>query len=213
MRILHVTQSVNPVAGGPIEAIKLLSDAHRRLGHSVEIVSLDPPEAPWVAEFASTVQALGLRVSSYGYTPRLIPWLREHRRDFDIVVSHGLWQFNGFGTWRALHNSNTPFCVFPHGMLDPWFKRHYPFKHCKKWLYWLGAEHRVLRDAAGVLFTCEEERSQARRSFWPYRCHELVVSLGTASPARRAGAAARAVPRNIPEASEPAPAAFPWAHA
>jgi len=81
----------------------------------------------------------------------------NNRCDFDIVVSHGLWQFNGVATWRALRDSSTPFCVFPHGMLDPWFKRRYPLKHLKKWLYWLGAEYRVLRQADGVLFTCEEE--------------------------------------------------------
>ena len=31
-------------------------------------------------------------------------------------------------------------------------------------------------------FTCEEERLLARRSFWLYRCNEVVVSFGTASP-------------------------------
>jgi len=182
MKILHFTQSVNPLAGGTIEAIKRLAEAHQQQGHLVEVVSLDPPAAPWVAQSALTVHALGLRPSSYGYTPRLFPWMREHGREFDIVVSHGLWQFNGFATWRALSNSSTPFCVFPHGMLDPWFRKRYPLKHLKKWLYWLGAEHRVLRRADGVLFTCEEERLQARRTFWPYRCNEMVVSFGTAAP-------------------------------
>jgi glycosyltransferase involved in cell wall biosynthesis len=75
-----------------------------------------------------------------------------------------------------------PYYVFTHGMLDPWFKRTYPLKHLKKWLYWPWAEYRVLRDAAGVLFTSEEERLQARRSFWLYRAHEHVVAYGTAQP-------------------------------
>jgi glycosyltransferase involved in cell wall biosynthesis len=67
-------------------------------------------------------------------------------------------------------------------MLDPWFKRKYPLKHLKKWLYWPWAEYQVLRDAAAVLFTCEEERLLARQSFWLYRAHEAVASYGTDAP-------------------------------
>ena len=78
--------------------------------------------------------------------------------------------------WLALESLrkqgfHTPaYFVFTHGMLDPWFKRTYPLKHLKKWLYWPWAEYRVLRDAQAVLFTCEEERILARQSFWLYKC-------------------------------------------
>jgi glycosyltransferase involved in cell wall biosynthesis len=81
-----------------------------------------------------------------------------------------------------LHGTTTPYFVFPHGMLDPWFKQTYPLKHLKKWLYWPWAEYRVLRDAAGVLFTCEEERLLARQSFGLYRAKERVVAYGTGQP-------------------------------
>ena len=67
-------------------------------------------------------------------------------------------------------------------MLDPWFKRTYPLKHLKKWLYWLGAEHHILRSARAVFFTCEEERRLARQSFWLYRTHEAVSPLGIKEP-------------------------------
>jgi glycosyltransferase involved in cell wall biosynthesis len=72
--------------------------------------------------------------------------------------------------------------IFVHGMLDPWFKHKYPIKHLKKWLYWPWGEYRVLRDARAVLFTSEEERIQARRSFWLYRARERVVAYGTSPP-------------------------------
>jgi glycosyltransferase involved in cell wall biosynthesis len=49
--------------------------------------------------------------------------------------------------------------------------------------YWPWAEYRVLRDAAGVLFTSEEERRLARESFRLYHCREVVVNYGTAAPA------------------------------
>jgi glycosyltransferase involved in cell wall biosynthesis len=187
MRILHVIHSANPAGGGPIEAVKQLAAVHLRDGHGVEVVTLDDETAPWNAEAELRIHPLGSSVPGYGFSPKLIPWLRKRARDFDIVVSHGLWLFNGLAVWQALRGSETPYCVFPHGMLDPWFKRRYPLKHAKKWLYWQAVERRVLRDADAVLFTCEEERVQARQSFSPYRCNEIVVSFGTARPTGEAG--------------------------
>ena len=75
-----------------------------------------------------------------------------------------------------------PYFVFTHGMLDPWFKHTYPLKHIKKWLYWPWAEYRLLRDAQAVLFTCEEERLLARKSFWLYKVREAVINYGTGNP-------------------------------
>jgi glycosyltransferase involved in cell wall biosynthesis len=57
-----------------------------------------------------------------------------------------------------------------------------PNQKIKKLLYWPWAEYRVLRDAAGVLFTSEEERRLARESFLPYKTKEIVVNYGTAAP-------------------------------
>ena len=42
---------------------------------------------------------------------------------------------------------DTPYVVFPHGMLDPYFNRAYPLKFLKKLPYWLLAERRLLADA------------------------------------------------------------------
>jgi glycosyltransferase involved in cell wall biosynthesis len=67
-------------------------------------------------------------------------------------------------------------------MLDPWFKRTYPLKHVKKWLYWPWAEYRVLRDATRVLFTTQEECRLARESFSLYHANEAVVAFGTNRP-------------------------------
>ena len=87
-------------------------------------------------------------------------------------------------------------------MLDPWFKRQYPLKHVKKWLYWPSAEYRVLRDASAVLFTSEEERRLARRSFWLYRCNEMVINYGTAAPPADDGASADRFRRAFPSVGD-----------
>jgi glycosyltransferase involved in cell wall biosynthesis len=182
VRILRSIHSVNPALGGPIESVKQSSAVLVRRGHVVEIISLDAPNHSWVRECPVKVHALGPGRGRYGYTPAFTHWIKERHANYDAVIVQGLWQYSSFGVWRALRGTRTPYFVFPHGMLDPWFNRTYPLKHLKKLLYWPWAEYRVLRDAAAVLFTSDEERRLARESFSPYRCDELVVNYGTAAP-------------------------------
>lgn len=182
MRILHSISSVDPQAGGPIEGIKQIAAASHAAGHHIEILCLDDPAAPWVDACPLPVHAIGPAYGRYGYAPGLQTWLRQHHHEYDVIIINGLWQYSSFGVWRALRKTSTPYFVFTHGMLDPWFKRTYPLKHLKKWLYWPWAEYRVLRDAAAVLFTCEEERRLASQSFSLYRCNEYIVRYGTSAP-------------------------------
>ena len=184
MKILHVIHSVDPRGGGPIEGIRQLIPALAHLGVETEVMSLDAPGSPGTTDFPVPLHVTGpARFGPvYGYNPRAVPWLIENRGRFDAVIVNGLWQYTGFTVWRALHGTSTPYYVYPHGMLDPWFKRHYPVKHLKKWLYWPWAEYRVLRDAAAVLFTSEEERLLARQSFPLYQCREVVTGYGIAAP-------------------------------
>jgi glycosyltransferase involved in cell wall biosynthesis len=182
MKILRSIHTLNPAVGGPIESVKQSSLVLASRGHDVEIVSLDAPTDPWIRESSLAVHALGPGRGSYGYAPRFTSWIRERHEQYHAVIIHGIWQYSSLGVWRALRGTTTPYFVFPHGMLDPWFKRTYPLKHLKKMLYWPWAEYRVLRDAAAVLFTSGEEKRLARESFSPYRCNEVVVNYGTAAP-------------------------------
>ena len=182
MKILHILPSVDPQGGGPMEGVRQRGQRLVEMGHGVEVVTLDAPGAPFLAAFPLPVHALGPARGGYRYCPRLVPWLMQHAPGFDAVVIHGLWQYHSFGAWRALRRLGKPYFVFTHGMLDPWFKRTYPLKHLKKWLYWPWAEYRVLRDARAVLFTSEDERVLARESFWLYRARESIVAYGTAPP-------------------------------
>lgn len=199
LRVLHSIRSVNPHGGGPVEGVKQLAAVNRAAGHTVEVVSLDSPSDPWVRDFPLMCHAMGPAKGSYGYCERLVPWLKANGRNFDAVVVDGIWQYNAFGVWRALRGTRTPYFVFTHGMLDPWFKRTYPLKHLKKWLYWPWADYRVLRDARAVLFTCEEERRLARQSFWLYRCNERVVNFGTGAPVGEPGVQRALFEERFPE--------------
>jgi glycosyltransferase involved in cell wall biosynthesis len=179
LRILHALATVNPAYGGPLEGVRQISRINAAYGHVPEILSLDSPDDPWVSTLGFKVYALGPSFTAYGYTPRLVGWLKANRSNYDVVIINGIWTYNCFGVWLALRNTDTPYYVYTHGMLDPWFKYRYPWKHAKKWLFWPWAVFPVLRDARGVMFTCEEERILARKSFWLYDCNEIVVNYGT----------------------------------
>jgi len=188
MKVLHILPSVDPKGGGPMEGVKQYGHKFEELGHHVEVVTLDDPAEPCVAGYPLKVHALGPAMGSYRYAPKLTRWLELHAGDYDTIIINGLWQYHGFGAWRVLNRMKVPYFVFTHGMLDPWFKHTYPLKHIKKWLYWPWAEYRLLRDAQAVLFTCEEERLLARKSFWLYKVREEVINYGTGTPPSNVGA-------------------------
>jgi hypothetical protein len=90
MKVLHVIRSVDPRGGGPVEGVFSSSEVWFRHGHQRHVVSLDPPSAPWVATTRVPTYAVGpdsrfYRLARawipwlrYGYSPRLIGWLRAN---------------------------------------------------------------------------------------------------------------------------------------
>lgn len=203
LRILHVISSVNPKGGGPIEGLVQLARVNAEHGHHIEVASLDDPKDDWVRHCPVPCHPMGPNhIGKYRYSPRLVPWLRANRHRYDVVIVNGIWQYHAFAVWRALSGTSTPYFVYTHGMLDPWFKRHYPLKHLKKWLFWPWADYRVLRDAGAVLFTSEDERQLARKSFWLYQCREEVVKYGASEPPPGADAQRAAFLARFPDLAQ-----------
>jgi len=181
MRILHVMGTLDPAAGGPSQSVRVLM-SYASIGYVGEVVTFDDPEAPWLKTLAFPVHPLGPVGSTYGFNPRLVPWIRANRHRFDGIVVNGLWQYCGLAARRALSGTDTPYLVFTHGMLDPYFKHAFPLKHAKKWPYWLLAEYWNLRGAYRVLFTSEAEKQLAEESFWLHRWTPYVVPYGAKGP-------------------------------
>ena len=182
-KLLRVISSLNPISGGPIEGIKQFYQPMNILGVETEIVCCDDPKSPWLdASGLSVIHALGPSYTSYAYAPKLLSWLSNNVSRFDAVIIHGIWQYHAFAVRQSLLGSKIPYFVFTHGMLDPWFKKTYPFKHLKKWILWPWSEYRVLRDAKNVIFTSQEECLLARQSFWLYSAKEMVSPYGVSSP-------------------------------
>lgn len=185
MKILHVIGTADPQTGGTVEALRLSANVMFESGIEVEIATLDSPTAlPNVQEtFAYPVHFVGAdEPSYYGYSKRFKQWMHAHAADYDAVIIHGLWQYHSLAASRVCRKHSVPYFIFTHGMLDPWFNTTYPLKRLKKLLYWFWGENPGLRDATAVLFTTNEERLLARKSFPCYKVNEEVVGLGTHAP-------------------------------
>lgn len=182
LRILHVIYSLSLKYGGPPEGLRQIAEGYRKEGIHLEVVTLDAPDEEFLKEIAFPVHALGPVKSVYGYTPHLRPWLRNNVQAYDAIVIHGLWQYHSLATWRECKDK-VPYATFVHGALDPWFKKQYPLKHFKKWLYWRVFQYPVLRDAIAVLFTTQPERDQALLSFKVNHWKSVIVPYGTNPPA------------------------------
>jgi glycosyltransferase involved in cell wall biosynthesis len=180
MRILHIIQTLDPAAGGPSESVRSLM-TFSGIGYTGEAVTLDPPDAPFLKNFDFPVHALGPVPLKYGFSFRLLAWLQENARRFDGVIINGLWGFPGLAALLRIRG-RVPYMVFSHGMLDPYFKRAFPLKHLKKWIYWVLIEYWVLRNAYRVLFTTIEESELAKQSFWLHRWNGYVVPYGCDQP-------------------------------
>jgi glycosyltransferase involved in cell wall biosynthesis len=182
MRLLQVAGTLNPAYGGPCVVVNQLTRSLTDLGHSVDVVALDHPSAPWLTDLPGSPRAFGPAFGKYGYSRHLRLWLERHTPDYDAVTVHGIWQYQSQAVHAACRTTGVPYFLFVHGALDPWFGERYPRKHAKKALYWRLFEHRTLRDARAVIYTCEEERSLARTSFTPYQAREAIVGLGIQEP-------------------------------
>ncbi len=191
MKLLHIIGSVDPRSGGPIEGVLRQNEALALEGER-QIVSLDPANAPFLADLPIKVHALGPgpadRADSpwpwvrFRYAPPLVSWLKSNVRSFDAVIVNGLWNYSTMAAARVLPGCGVPYFVFTHGMMDPWFRDRYPLKHLAKQALWLLSEGRLLSRAKAVLFTTDEERRLARGVFWGHRYTERVVGYGTTEP-------------------------------
>jgi glycosyltransferase involved in cell wall biosynthesis len=182
MKLLQVIGTLNPEYGGPVEIITQLSLSLDNLGHRVEIVTLDKKYPLFSNVKHLIIHALGPSLGRYRLNLRLVFWLIKNARKFDVVICNGIWQYQSFAVWLASKIYAFPYFVFIHGALDPWFKKAFPIKHIKKWVYWHLVEHNVLRSARGVLYSSKGEQSSAPKTFKLEKVNGHIVNFGIFPP-------------------------------
>ncbi|GAA5118396.1 glycosyltransferase [Luteolibacter yonseiensis] len=184
---------MDPVHGGPCQGIRNSIPSLAKLGVANEVVSLDPPSAPFLGNDPFPIHAVGPAKGSWGYGAALVPWLVDNLPKFEAVIVHGLWLHHGYAVRKALSvirrrqpAEKVPrMYVMPHGMLDPYFQRDPSrrLKALRNLLYWNLMESKNVAEADGVLFTCEEELRLARETFRNYSPkREINVGYGVAAP-------------------------------
>jgi glycosyltransferase involved in cell wall biosynthesis len=149
------------------------------VGNPLEVLHLIHTLDPKTGGVYSAVKLLSEAMARAGIKSRISddPRVDVGSRQ-EWIIAHGLWQWPG----RVAKSFGNPYLVYPHGMLDPWFKKTYPFKHLKKQLYWWAIQGKILRDAYAICFTTQEEQALARKTFFPYHTNEVVTGLGVQAP-------------------------------
>jgi glycosyltransferase involved in cell wall biosynthesis len=114
------------------------------------------------------------RLEFYKPSPAFALWMAREVHRFDLVHIHGLFSFVAPVAAWAAYRHGVPYIVRPLGSLNE-----YGMKQRRPWLKRLSArfiESPVLRRAAAVHFTSEQEAAEARRLGIAFR--EAVIPLG-----------------------------------
>ncbi|MCC7007747.1 MAG: glycosyltransferase [Acidobacteria bacterium] len=161
--VLHVIPSVAPRDGGPSAAVLGMGRALRTLGWDAQIATTDADGRTRLpVDLGRTVDHHGVptiffaRALGVGFkwSPALAQWLRQHVTDYDVVHVHAVFSHSSMAAGRACQAAAVPYLVRPLGTLDPWSLGR---KAWRKRLLMAGAGRRLLRGAAAMHYTTDEE--------------------------------------------------------
>lgn len=183
---------MNPETGGPCQGIRNIIPELSKNGIQSEVVCLDKPGSDFLKEDPFPVYALGSSRTPWKYHPKLYSWLLNHLPQYDILLVRGLWLYHSYAVAKAIRElknkgiKNIPrVYIVPHGMLDPWFQKSNKrrLKAIRNNFYWHLIEKHVVREAEGMLFTCESELQLAKNTFRGYYPQtELNIGYGIQYP-------------------------------
>jgi len=187
IKVLHIIASMDPEKGGVSQAVRNLIPDLQKNNILSEALSFDNKDSSYNDIFP--VYNIGPAKSPYQYTSDLKEWLNHNIMNYDIIIIHGLWLYNTYGSyrvWSRLNKERRPkLYVMPHGMLDPYFQKakERKLKAIRNKLIWALLEKKVINNADGILFTCEQELLLAKQNFKPYNPKNAYnVGLGIPLP-------------------------------
>lgn len=170
MRLLHVIPTMSARYGGPAKACGEMSMALADRGHQVEIYTtnydgfggyVEPATDP-LSERRSDITVhtfpVDLPPDYFRISRPLASALNENIKRFDLVHVHSLYLFTTLASGFFAHRHQVPLILRPHGTLDPYiYPRHRGRKYLVEQLY----QNRMLKRAAAVHYTTEDERDLA----------------------------------------------------
>jgi len=183
MKILRVITSMNPEHGGVVEAVSSMAKRFNSNDLTTDVLCFDEKDSKWIlAEGDYNIYGVGRRYTGYGINFAYFSWLIKNASSYDVVILDGLWQFHILGGY-VLKLLGVPYCVFTHGMLDPYFNKN-KLKYIKKLPFWFLVERNVISLANAVIFTCEDESQLAEKSFPYFVAEPRIATLGVQANAK-----------------------------
>jgi glycosyltransferase involved in cell wall biosynthesis len=164
MNILHVIASLAQETGGPAKAVLEMAEAVAGRGHTLTVFTTDfggvPDTLDRLREAGVTVRVFPVEAPRiWKRSPQLAAALADAIPDMDAVHIHSLYLYHDWVAGGLCRRYGVPYIVRPHGSLDPFlYKRH----RFRKSVMDVWFQNRMLREAAAVHFTTEEEHQLAR---------------------------------------------------
>jgi glycosyltransferase involved in cell wall biosynthesis len=168
-KVLHVIPSVGPLRGGPSAMVRQLAGSLARSGIKTHVATTDDngPEklqvrhAEPVLQDGVTYWYFPRQVRFYTFSWPMSVWLSQHVAEFDLLHIHALFSFAALPASYWAIRYRVPYIVRPLGTLNEW-----GMTHRRPWLKRASfhlVESRILRHAALVHYTSNEERHQAEK--------------------------------------------------
>ena len=161
MRVLHITQSLDPAWGGIARVLPELATRLTTVGITSTVACLQGDRfgnAPAFEAFA--VNSFPARSRSpLGSSPKFDRKIGDLVAAADMVHIHGLWAGQNKSAGAAARRQSKPLIVTPHSMMMPWAWQRSGWK--KRLVgYWF--EHRNLREATALHALAQGEAESMR---------------------------------------------------
>jgi glycosyltransferase involved in cell wall biosynthesis len=167
LRAVHVVAGLDPAFGGTSYCVPRLCEALAVAGAGITLLSV------------ASVHGTCLDVSNNGYQDRRFTWdyahvpilkrphissdlseaLHDTALTADVIHNHGLWLMPNAQAGWAAGRARKPLVISPHGMLAP---AALGFSPVKKSVFWALFQGRILRDAACLHATSQQEYEEFR---------------------------------------------------
>lgn len=178
IKLLRVIPSMDPKTGGPPNGIKYMTHFLVELNIETTIICLDSTADEFIKNTNLNIIALNENKTPWQYNSRLYNWLLNNLINYDSVIVHGIWLYHTYAVSKAIkalksRNKllNLSYFIYPHGMLDSYFQSNKTrkLKALRNYFYWHLIEHKNIAIADGLIFTSEEEKNIAAKTFSNYK--------------------------------------------
>jgi len=159
IKIVSIIENLNLTQGGPSQGVLNLAQTNINNNITHEIVNLRNKNT----NINSKVKIINLDQSyfKYGISIKLILWLLKNKKNYDLFIMHGIWQFQNLCARIIIPGK---YIVLTHGMLDPYFETE-KIKSIKKKLYWFFFEKKNLLNSKYVLANSAIEYKQYKETY------------------------------------------------